>query len=69
MPAVLPGFVACANIVNIIIFEMVLYFSFANCGLLYSLYTQKMVNFMKVWGVASEDAGSKFSAFRGSPAA
>ncbi|MDO8844447.1 MAG: hypothetical protein Q7U98_08120, partial [Methylicorpusculum sp.] len=25
----------------------------------YSLYTQKMVNFMKVWGVASEDVGSR----------
>jgi hypothetical protein len=25
----------------------------------YSLYTQKIANFMKVWGVASEDVGSR----------
>ncbi len=25
----------------------------------YSVYTQKLANFMKVWGVASEDVGSR----------
>jgi len=25
----------------------------------YSLYTQKLAKFMKVWGVASEDVGSR----------
>ncbi|PKM36962.1 MAG: hypothetical protein CVV06_08390 [Gammaproteobacteria bacterium HGW-Gammaproteobacteria-10] len=28
-------------------------------GYTYSLYTQRLANFMKVWGVASEDVGSR----------
>ncbi|QCW84102.1 hypothetical protein EQU24_19070 [Methylotuvimicrobium buryatense] len=32
---------------------------FSKPTLRYSLYTQKMANFMKVWGVASEDVGSR----------